>query len=285
MKKIITTFSSIAFITLFILLVSFDNSQTVNYDIYKGSGHPTDKESSGMWSNTGSPGDGGATCAACHSGGVTAENSWISTTIPGTGYVPGQTYTITLTIAGGSPTTGKGFSIVCENTSSVSVGTLTVTDAINTFFDQDHVSHTSAGKTLSSWSMDWTAPVAGTGTATFYAAFVKNGYAGGVATASASFNEDTSVGISNFANEVDFNLFPNPVSEVLNIELSSISKNKITINIHSVLGQNIYTEDVNVNNNTVNKSLNLTNLNLDSGVYFVTFSYDNKSVTKKIMVK
>ena len=51
---------------------------------------------------TGSPGDA-LSCKNCHGGTVVTVNNWITTTIPGEGYTPGNVYTITVTVTG----TGK----------------------------------------------------------------------------------------------------------------------------------------------------------------------------------
>lgn len=45
---------------------------------------------------SGSPGDNNQTCTACHSGTAVNQTGWISTNIPASGYVAGQTYQLTL---------------------------------------------------------------------------------------------------------------------------------------------------------------------------------------------
>lgn len=47
---------------------------------------------------TGSPGDG-SNCTGCHSGVATTSAGLITSNVPVTGYIPGNTYTITATIA------------------------------------------------------------------------------------------------------------------------------------------------------------------------------------------
>jgi hypothetical protein len=123
---------------------------------------------------TGSPGDFTQTCATCHSGSpVTVAANAITSTIPATGYVPGQTYTITLTAT--HPTSNRfGFQITAESANNSKAGTWVVTNTSETHISPTHyVAHTSGGTMGSnnskSWSMNWTAPAVGTGAVTFYA--------------------------------------------------------------------------------------------------------------------
>ena len=124
---------------------------------------------------TGSPGDGGATCTQCHSGTAQAQGGLISTTIPFSGYEPGQTYTVTVTesLTGISK---YGFELTAESTGGVKQGTFSVTDParVKKVNGGNAVTHTSGGTVASgdsiSWSVDWTAPAAGTGQVTFYTA-------------------------------------------------------------------------------------------------------------------
>ena len=94
-------------------------------------------------SSTGSPGGytsstvDGNDCTSCHSGLVNSGNGNIqlSTNIPGTGYIPGQTYSITTNVY--TPTTGTvammfGFETTSEDNSNNKIGTFVITDTNNT---------------------------------------------------------------------------------------------------------------------------------------------------------
>ena len=127
---------------------------------------------------TGSPGDGGVTCntGGCHTGTpVTPAVGWITSNIPVGGYQAGQTYTITATatLAG---CVRFGFQVSPQSLTGTLLGTLIVTDAVNTqIVSTKYMEQKSAGTTGFSnshpWSFNWTAPVAGTGAVTFYGAF------------------------------------------------------------------------------------------------------------------
>lgn len=125
---------------------------------------------------SGSPGDGLATCTGCHGGTAQTVAGWITTNIPASGYVAGQTYTITAT----ATHTGAalfGFELTAENSANAKRGTFIITNATETQLTNANkaVTHTTNGTNPSgnsrTWTMNWTAPAAGTGTITFYAAF------------------------------------------------------------------------------------------------------------------
>lgn len=175
---------------------------------------------------TGSPLDG-ATCTQCHGGTATMQAGWISSNIPVSGYVPGQSYTITAT----ATHTGAslfGFELTAESASSGKVGGLIAT---NTSENQllgngNAITHTAAGTAASgnsrSWTFDWMAPSAGTGDVTFYAAFNAangNGTSSGdvIYTSTLGVQESVGTGIAMFK-PLSRNIYPNPASDVLHLE-------------------------------------------------------------------
>jgi hypothetical protein len=120
---------------------------------------------------TGSPGDG-SNCTECHGGTATTVTGWITSNIPASGYVPGQTYQITANnqITG----SGKfGFEVSPQNVAGTLLGTLTAGVNSQLVGSNKYVTHTNANTSVSSWTFNWTAPAAGTGQVTFYGAFAK----------------------------------------------------------------------------------------------------------------
>lgn len=129
---------------------------------------------------TGSPGDGGATCAGCHSGGTTFGPSLSLTGFPAS-YSPGTAYSLTLTLGGTSPE--GGFEITAERTSdNAKCNTMSCAWTANTGGDPSidldgtnrwlgHNVASSVGP--HSWTFSWTAPASAScanGTIVFYAA-------------------------------------------------------------------------------------------------------------------
>lgn len=134
---------------------------------------------------TGAPLTGQGTCNDCHSaGGDNSGNGSLAITAPAT-YVPGQTYTITVTEQ--DPGQSRwGFELTVIKNSDLTMGgtlasttTLTGTGANSgiTYIGQVHGTGgdgTFAGTADGpvSWTFNWTAPATGSGAVTFYAAGV-----------------------------------------------------------------------------------------------------------------
>lgn len=127
-------------------------------------------------SNTGSPGDLSQTCSrsGCHSGTASDREGMITSNIPISGYIAGQTYEMTVSITQ-SGISKWGFQISPQNPTGSLLGTLTLTDATRTRFvgsGNKYITQTTVGSSgaagTTSWSFNWTAPAAGTGDVTFY---------------------------------------------------------------------------------------------------------------------
>ena len=142
--------------------------------------YPTTSNSNSTGSvggKTGSPTDGGS-CTQCHYAGLGA-GATITTNIPPNGYVPKQVYTITANIQGSNDQ--YGFEITSEEVSnfgSAKTGTFFITNNTETKLTNNNkaVTHKLGGTQglgMKSWSMDWEAPVSGTGAVTFYGAFIE----------------------------------------------------------------------------------------------------------------
>jgi hypothetical protein len=126
---------------------------------------------------TGSPVDG-ITCATmgCHRGPVTTVPGWITTNIPPNGYMPADTYTVTLS-ASRPNTSVFGFQITAQTKAGI-VGEFLISDPVQTQYSQGtgYVTHKAAGSSgnnQKSWQMKWIAPADTNETGvTFYAAMV-----------------------------------------------------------------------------------------------------------------
>lgn len=137
--------------------------------------------------HTGSPGDG-ANCTVCHGGTATNSAGWIASNIPPGGYVPGQTYQITATNTLTGSTGKYGFQVSPQNTAGTLMGTLIAGSNNQLVGSGKYVTHTLANFTDNSWTFSWVAPVAGSGTVTFYGAFAR-GKPGPVTLSTLTVNE------------------------------------------------------------------------------------------------
>ncbi|WP_083476240.1 S8/S53 family peptidase [Lacinutrix mariniflava] len=75
----------------------------------------------------------------------------------------------------------------------------------------------------------------------------------------------------------NFIMYPNPTNGVLNINLNSFN-NTANLEIHNLLGQQVFTTNLTKSNNSV--SVN----NLSKGLYLVTVKTNNTTATKKLVI-
>jgi hypothetical protein len=234
--------------------------------------------------NTNSPGDG-ANCTQCHTNAplnnINIFTFVFSSNIPSGGYVPGQTYTISMGISNTS-SSKIGFEATAERTStSAKEGTMVITDAARTKTTNAGaaVTHTAAGATVVSaganaWQFDWTAPSAGTGQVTFYGIYnVTNSNLAPsgdeLYTQSFKVEEDISTGIDEIANN-SFSIFPNPAVNEINVKTNGTIQN---LELFNTSGQIILS--------STSSKIDLSNT--PSGVYFVKALIDGETSIQKVI--
>lgn len=231
---------------------------------------------------SGSPGDGN-NCTACHGGSSVSEsNITITTNIPTTGYAFNTQYDVTITnSAGGSR---NGFQVTAEKDSDNSkVGTFSTVSGTNdtkTVNGNSHITHTSSGNNKSSWSFKWTSPSSEEGKITFYGASVSgngNGGSSGDKVYTGSSISNSSLSLSS-AKRLQFEMFPNPASESLTIQLPSGSENA-SVEFYDYIGRLALTQNVSQTNNIINVQ------DLSSGVYILKVLSDDKIGTQKFIKK
>ncbi len=231
-------------------------------------------------SASGSPSDG-VTCAksGCHAGTATAQDNIITSNIPAAGYIPGNTYTISVSIvqAGISK---FGFSISPQSSTGSVLGTMVITDATETQLKNvghQYVTHKTAGNSgtgSKTWSFDWIAPTVGTGAVPFYAA-VNAANGNGTASGDQIYNdvytveEDITTGIQPNMNEVDFAVFPNPVEgNTVQVSFNANASSTSRIRVMSLNGTVVNEINHNATSNG-NQHAALSLENLAKGIYFV----------------
>ncbi len=158
MKKLITR-------SKFIALLLCASLFLVSYDLYTNAGGaPTNRTSAPSESNC---------TVTCHTGTlITSGAAWSSITlsgIPAGGYVPGASYSLTLSGASAA-TVRNGFQLTVLNSSNIATGTLTAgTGTSKVTSTREYINQ--SDPSLSSWTFTWLAPATGTGTVTFYINF------------------------------------------------------------------------------------------------------------------
>lgn len=197
------------------------------------------KSSGSPLANTGSPGDGANnTCAkaGCHFGTVNSFPGSVTidvSDIPSSGYSPGQTYSISVTVAEAGRST-FGFQLTAEDASGNKVGSYTGNNQVRLEFT-DWVTHRMNSGT-GVWSFDWTAP-SGVGDITFYAAGNAangNGSTSGdhIYTGSATVSLNPLASVNELTAQADVRMYGETASGILFLE----TKNAANFEIYDMRG-------------------------------------------------
>ncbi len=238
-----------------------------SYHAHSNSGGSPSTSNAGY---TGSPKDNGVTCRSCHDGAAaTTRDNVISTNIPGTGYVPGTTYNINVTVSEAARNK-FGFEVVSEAAGKLRKGIFIAGTGSRTLLSASKITHSSSGTAGSNnsktWSFQWTAPAAGTGDITFYGAFnAANGNNNDSGDniykfATNAIPEDISAGVSEYIYGLNnqLSVFPNPATDVITIKAKNQPKSVV---IYTVSGSKV--SDYSVQGDQINVS------KLNTGVYFI----------------
>ena len=78
-------------------------------------------------------------------------------------------------------------------------------------------------------------------------------------------------------------VYPNPASDVLNIEVNASQASEMNISVYNIMGQNVMNQNVNVTTGMNTRNINISELN--SGIYFVTVKANGFENTMKFIVK
>jgi hypothetical protein len=276
MRNFILLFSAIATIIIF---------TSTNYSTE--SIHTTMNTSGSSPGFAGDPASGNNTCRNCHSGpAAVQETGWITSTVPASGYVPGNTYTITASVS--APGHSKfGFEISPQNPSGIFLGTMSNTSSETKFAggNTNYVTHQStstSGNGSRSWSFDWTAPTtAGQGDVTFYAAFNitnSNGSTSGdtVKISQLTLSESTTTSTDEISDRT-ISIAPNPIQYQGSIRTNKAFENA-SIHIYALNGALVRSIS-NINGNVMSLDRGL----LSSGLYYLHIEEDNKLIHKQLV--
>lgn len=276
MKNFILLFSAIATLIIF---------SSTNYSTE--SIHTTMNTSGSSPGFAGDPASNNNTCRNCHSGPVAVqETGWITSTVPASGYVPGNTYTITASVT--APGHSKfGFEISPQNSSGTFLGSMSNTSSETKFAggNTNYITHQSAstsGSGSRSWSFDWTAPTtSGQGDVTFYAAFNitnSNGSTSGdtVKTSQLTINESSTTSTDEISDR-SITLAPNPI-QYQGILRTSKAFNNASIHIYALNGALVRSIS-NIEGNVISIDRGA----LSSGLYYLHIEEDNMLVHKQLV--
>lgn len=283
-KNTLKKVKSLLFIFVFSITVftfqSFKKDLLVSKYVSAEPLRSTGPASSGLGNRTGGPGSSNSTCSTCHAGG--SFNPTISLIVKDlanatvTNYTPGQTYNLEYVITNGPGLTSQyGFQSIALDASNNTSGNFQntgsnvqiVNTGSNQFVEQNFTS------TSNSFSTQWVAPAAGSGSVTFYAAgnSVNNsGSTGGdqgTPAYSITLTENTlNIDKNSFKNSIVS--YPNPSSGYINIELKN-SSNKVSFKVFDNLGK-LVLENKHLFSNFIPLDMSKN----PSGLYFIYLKTD-----------
>jgi hypothetical protein len=241
---------------------------------------------------TGAPNE--SNCTQCHSGSVQngdTENllTILSGAAPVSTYVPGQQYTVNLSMS--SNPTKRGFQSTALTATNTMAGGFTG-QAGNTSINggaKKYANHTSGSNTsvsAPSWSWTWTAPAAGAGPVTFYVATNKtnnNGNDNGdmIYLSQHVIQEESGNGVLE-GDEQALQLVQ-VTSESITFKAPKSVGQVNGITIFNATGKMVYSIPcLKVNNNEI--VIERTS-HIQSGLFFISMSINNSLYTKKIALQ
>ena len=227
---------------------------------------------------SGSPGDNNRTCTICHSSnGVSYTPTITISGLPESGYTPGETYQISLSVTG-ADNTNTGFEACVENANNQKKGTFNNTDGnTQTIQGDTYITHTSLSITSPSWQFEWTAPATSQGDLQLYYAV---NLADGNYNTNNDYVESGSVSIPENTNALmelgdkDLSIYPNPTMDYLQIKSTKYDFNQAEITDMS--GK---TYPVNINNNRIDIRF------LPTGKYFLRLKNEQINEVKQFIKK
>ena len=285
MKTSITLFTLLVTITI-LIVQSFNQQGFSNI-----SGAPS--------ARAGSPFEGGFTCnlSGCHNSFPTGQRpGWITSNVPGTGYIAGQTYTVTAT-AVSAGCTRFGFEITAQTSTGATAGTAIITNPSQTKLvsppNTRWVTHTQAGTSVTvsgtkTWTYNWTAPAAGTGTVTFYGAFnrsnASNTVFGDSIFTSTMVVPESTVGMAEAEENISFSVYPVPADENIFVQLKVNTHSIPEVWLTDISGKIILKASDAVSTRGLEYTFSLNSVDIEPGIYFIRIINDASVAVKKIIV-
>jgi hypothetical protein len=207
-------------------------------------------------------------------GTASAVDGWLTSDVPATGYVPGQTYTIQVVATGSGR---KGFQVSPQTIAGNLVGTLTPGTG-NELVDTKYITHSSAVNTDATWLFQWQAPSAGAGDVTFYASRA----IGKLNTSYTTLTiQQSTVGMDD-AKKSDFGIFPNPVRNSTTMTVSLEKASDISVELLDLRGVRILSL-LNSSLSTGTHSIPL-NFQVPAGIYLLKMKTGGTVRTVKLSV-
>jgi hypothetical protein len=265
MKKIILNILPLA--TIVILLTAFSGSVV----LYPG-GAPA--------GYTGSPGDG-HDCTGCHNGNLSTVQNWITSDVDPSGYLPGQTYTITVTVSGSG---AKGFEVSPQDLAGNFYGTLILGTGTEFAGGNAHyiTQSSSSNSNPKIWTFQWVAPDAGSGPVTMYGAFAVS--KSNTRLSSLVIPENIGTGISEKPAENPVSVYPSPANNNLNVRFNLEKEADVKLSlVNTATGVKNVLRQMHISMG--NQTAKLDCSSFADGVYILLAEYGGMKHQTKVLIK
>ena len=243
---------------------------------------------------TGSPLTSGS-CATCHSGGnfdPSISVEVLDDDVPVTTYEPGKTYSFKVTINASNNPAGYGFQAVAlksDTTNAGDFGTPPADTRVTTLNNLKYFEQSTRSAT-NSWSVDWIAPDAGAGDVRFYASGNAVNGADGISGDSPASLDSPFVLMEDVASstvaverlDLQMKVFPNPVQNVLNLEMKGAEEGRLQLSLINGNGQVLQNRQLEHFSGYTNQELDVQHL--PAGFYNLLVS-DGEKVNSIMVVK
>ena len=247
------------------------------------------------------------TCNSCHTGHANNSGTAVLNIDFGAGvtaYVPGQTYTVTLTLSQ-APSNFLHFMLTTRDVSTDTVhaaGTFIITDNVKTHIMQPgsvngfgggffgvtkYIEATACGTDAMStgynqWTFNWKAPLTG-GTVTFYvgATATNNDDAttGDYAYTKAVQFPKAATGIDDRNTEMNIQLYPNPSNGRVEMQISDFRFKNSVVNVFNIAGAKVFQSVITEPKSQIDLS------SQPKGIYFLQLQSGDVVVNKKVVIE
>lgn len=238
---------------------------------------------------TGAPGEGN--CTDCHMGSTQSAAGTVTYAYSDLAneYLPGQSYTIDLSLASGVK---NGFELTILDSNGDAAGDFT--DGANTSTivtnSKNYIRHSSSTG-ITSWSFTWNAPADDLGNLTvYYAVNVSNnaGNSGGddVYLGQQTINIAADASATAY-NQLDqsYNVIVDEQANQLKLIYSTLEYSDVNLNIIDMSGKLIYRESLGAKSpGNQTDLIDLSSFN-KTGVYFVSLLIDNYAINRKVILR
>ena len=202
----------------------------------------------------------------------------MTTDIPAEGYTPGTTYNITVSFSGSG---GKGFMFSAQNASGEFKGT-PISGTGSKIESTNYITHNNSINTsTATWSFQWTAPAAGTGSVNLYGAYAVT--RANTTKQLITVAEKVNTGINEMAKEIALSSFINNNEKSLTVALNLKQQAHVSLTLVNYNGQ-VCGEIHSGNLSSGAQQFNTSTQHLKSGIYLIKVQVGSQTYFQKVFV-